>query len=269
MPLTPRQTDRDDEKTEGIVFDLGGTLFIYGDMEEAWSDWLKKLHSSLILHGLKESIDVLAARCDGFFSKPEPPRVEGLTVFERRIQALMAEAGLSIPNDKVGEIENSVLAAWWAHLSLDPEAPGVLRNLRSRYSLALVSNFDHPKHLYEILDHHQLTQFFDAIVISGEVGVRKPDPKIMFLALDSLGLKAESCTYVGDIEEDERCALSAGMRAITIDRRRAGDEPPVLDFRASTRQAGSHTQLAWEPQEKVETLSDLLVLLGRKTEVDS
>lgn len=260
--------DRDLRRKGGIVFDLGGTLFIYGDMEKAWSDWLQALHSSLVSHGLKESLESLAARCDGFFTKPEPPRVEGLTVFETRIQALVAEAGLSIANDKVGEIETSVLRAWWSHLSLDPKAPDVLRNLRSRYALALVSNFDHPKHLYEILDHHELTQFFDAIVISGEVGVKKPDPRIMFLALDSLGLKAESCIYVGDIEDDERCALSAGMRAITIDRRRAGEEPPLLDFRAPKGPTDNTPQVTRQPSERIQALGDLLVILDDDSEVD-
>lgn len=261
-------TDRDHGRKDGIVFDLGGTLFIYGDMQKAWSDWLHTLHGSLVPHGLKESIDALAARCDGFFSKPEPPRVEGLTVFETRIQALAAEAGLSIANDKLGEIETSVLGAWWSHLSLDPEAPDVLRHLCSRYALALVSNFDHPKHLYEILDHHKLTQFFDAIVISGEVGVKKPDPRIMFLALDSLGLQAKSCIYVGDIEEDERCALSAGMRAITIDRRRAGEKPALLDFRAPKDPTDNHLLAAWQPSERIQALGDLLVILDDHTDVD-
>lgn len=247
-------------RKRGIVFDVGGTLFVYGDMEKAWSDWLQALHDSLVSHGLKESIDSLALRCDSFFSRPEPPPVEGLTVFEARILALATEAGLSIANDKLAEIETSVLGAWWSHLSLDPEAPDVLRRLRSRYALALVSNFDHPKHLRGILDHNELTHLFDAIVISGEVGVKKPDPKIMFLALDSLGLPAESCIYVGDIEDDERCALSAGMRAITIDRRRDGEDPPLLDFRAS-KGKDNQPQVAWEPSDRIQALGDLLALM--------
>lgn len=248
-------------RLDGILFDVGGTLFSYGDMEQAWSDWLQALHRSLVSHGLKESIESLAARCDGFFNRPEPPRVEGQTVFEARIQSLAAEAGLSIAVAELGAIETSVLAAWWSHLTLDPEAPDVLRQLHSRYRLALVSNFDHPKHLYEILDHHELTQFFDAVVISGEVGVKKPDPKIMFMALDSLGLKGESCVYVGDIEDDEHCALSAGMRAITIDRRGPGEAPPHLDFLAEKGPTHSQTRVEWHPLQRIQALRDLLVIL--------
>lgn len=262
-----RETDRDPQRSRGVLFDVGGTLFIYGDMQRAWSDWLQALHTSLISHGLKESIDALAERCDGFFSKPEPPRVEGLTVFETRIKALAAEAGLSISNADIGAIETSVLAAWWSHLSLDPEAEDILRRLRSRFALALVSNFDHPKHLYKILDHHGLTQFFDAVVISGEVGIKKPDPRILVMALDSLGLRAESCIYVGDIEDDERCAVLAGMRSITIDRRGPSEDPPHLDFRAPKEPIDDQSQIAWNPLERIQALGDLLVILDDESEV--
>lgn len=255
------ETDLDLRRKRGILFDLGGTLFKYEDMEQAWSDWLQALHRSLVGYGLKESIDSLAARCDGFFSRPEPLRAEGVSVFQARIQALLGDAGLSIATAELGEIETSVLAAWWSHLSLDREATDVLRQLRSRYVLGVVSNFDHPKHLYEVLDQHELTQFFDAIVISGEVGIKKPDPRIMSLALDSLGLKAESCVYVGDIEEDELCAVSAGMRAITIDRRVPGEEPPHLDFRSSKDPVDSQSRVEWQPLERIRSLSELIDLL--------
>lgn len=254
-------TDRDDGRKRGILFDLGGTLFSYGDMEEAWSDWLQALHGSLGSHGLTESIESLATRCDGFFSKPEPPRVEGQTVFETRIQTLATEAGLSLTNGQLQEIETSALEAWWQHLTLDPEALDVLQNLRSRYAMGLVSNFDHPKHLRAVLEHHGLIQFFDAVVISGEVGIKKPDPRILVLALDSLRLKPESCIYVGDIEDDERCALSAGMRAITIERRRKGEEPPHLDFRAAKGPSDNQPQVTWQPLERIQTLGDLHALL--------
>lgn len=256
------EIDRDPRRERGILFDVGGTLFVYGNMERAWSDWLQALHSSLIPHGFKESIDALGVRCDGFFTKPEPPSVEGLTVFETRIRSLATEAGLAISNAHIEAIETSVLAAWWSHLSLDPEAADVLRHLSSSFALALVSNFDHPKHLRKILDHHELTQFFDAVVISGEVGIKKPDPRIMSMAVDSLGLKAESCIYVGDIEDDERCAVSAGMRAITIDRRGPGEEPPHLDFRALKGPPDDRSQIAWNPLERIQALGDLLVVLA-------
>jgi FMN phosphatase YigB (HAD superfamily) len=50
-------------------------------------------------------------------------------------------------------------------------------------------------------------RFFTAIVISGEVGIRKPDPRIFHLALQRTGLQPEEVVYVGDTEEDIAGAL--------------------------------------------------------------
>jgi putative hydrolase of the HAD superfamily len=58
-------------------------------------------------------------------------------------------------------------------------------------------------------------QLFDAIVISEEVGVRKPDRRIFDLTLTRLGVEADDAVFVGDHPEtDIRGAQEAGMRAI-------------------------------------------------------
>lgn len=73
----------------GIFFDLYGTLLVYGNMDTAWSDWLKTLYVQLKLRGFTRSIESLAKTCDQFYSKSEPtPRQHDLTVFEQRIQNL-------------------------------------------------------------------------------------------------------------------------------------------------------------------------------------
>jgi epoxide hydrolase-like predicted phosphatase len=54
-------------------------------------------------------------------------------------------------------------------------------------------------------------ELFDAVVISGEVGLRKPDPEIYVLAADRLGLPAESIVFVDDLGPNVRAATAAGM----------------------------------------------------------
>jgi putative hydrolase of the HAD superfamily len=54
-------------------------------------------------------------------------------------------------------------------------------------------------------------ELFDAVVISGEVGLRKPDPEIYALAADRLGLPAESIVFVDDLPPNVRAATAAGM----------------------------------------------------------
>jgi HAD superfamily hydrolase (TIGR01549 family) len=138
---------------------------------------------------MSDSLEVLARACEEFFAKREPTRAEGLTVLERRIQALCEDLGLRPSATEIAHIAVTALAAWQSHIALDPLVPDFLGALRGYARLALISNFDHPRHVHSVLDAHALTRFFEVVVVSGEVGVKKPDPRIMHLALDRLGLR--------------------------------------------------------------------------------
>jgi putative hydrolase of the HAD superfamily len=71
---------------------------------------------------------------------------------------------------------------------------------------ALLSNSwgnDYPRELF-----HEL---FDAVVISGEVGLRKPDERIFRHAVGLLGLRPPECVFIDDIEHNVRAAEAIGM----------------------------------------------------------
>jgi putative hydrolase of the HAD superfamily len=93
--------------------------------------------------------------------------------------------------------------------------PGVreaLARLRGRgLALAVVANWDFG--LHEHLRRHRLRSCFDAVVISGEAGVRKPDPALFLAALDQIGVEPARAVHVGDYApHDETGARAAGMR---------------------------------------------------------
>ncbi|HWB66159.1 MAG TPA: HAD family phosphatase [Mycobacteriales bacterium] len=54
-------------------------------------------------------------------------------------------------------------------------------------------------------------ELFDAVVISGEVGMRKPEPEIYRLTADRLGLAPQQCVFVDDLLPNVRGAVDAGM----------------------------------------------------------
>jgi len=104
----------------------------------------------------------------------------------------------------------------------------VLRDLKSRgLKIGVVSNWD--TRLKAISDGLGLTPLVDFIVISAEVGVRKPDPGIFRMALDRAGVRPDEAIHVGDLlEEDVEGARRAGVRAVLIDRKKritAGGPP--------------------------------------------
>ncbi len=216
----------------GIFFDLYGTLLVYGNMDAAWSDWLKTLHAQLRSRGLTLSMESLAKTCDQFYSKSEPtPRQHNLTVFEQRIQNLCFDLELNLTAEDIKMIANRVANAWQKHISLDPEAHHVLQTLHHSKKLALVSNFDHPPHVHSVLSEFGLTPYFDSVVISAEVGVKKPDPRIFDAALEQTGIKPEETIYVGDTEDDTKAARAAGIVPIHIQRDNEGN---AFDFSVNT-----------------------------------
>jgi putative hydrolase of the HAD superfamily len=64
---------------------------------------------------------------------------------------------------------------------------------------------------YDVADWRSL---FDAIVISGEVGLHKPGPEIFELALTEIGLAAAECVFIDDLRENIAGAEAVGITGI-------------------------------------------------------
>jgi putative hydrolase of the HAD superfamily len=64
---------------------------------------------------------------------------------------------------------------------------------------------------YDVADWRAL---FDAIVISGEVGLHKPGPEIFELALSEIGLPASECVFIDDLKENIAGAEAVGITGI-------------------------------------------------------
>ena len=64
---------------------------------------------------------------------------------------------------------------------------------------------------YDVADWRSL---FDAIVISGEVGLHKPGPEIFELALAEIGLPASECVFIDDLKENIEGAEAVGITGI-------------------------------------------------------
>jgi putative hydrolase of the HAD superfamily len=63
-------------------------------------------------------------------------------------------------------------------------------------------------------DRSRFPELFDAVVISGEVGLHKPQPEIFLLGAERLGLPPEECVFVDDLRENCDAATALGMTAI-------------------------------------------------------
>jgi len=114
----------------------------------------------------------------------------------------------------------------------------ILDRLVGRLPLALITNgaADTQREKLRALG---IEDHFDAIIVSGEHGVAKPDPAIFQIALDNLGVGPERAWHVGDsLEADIAGARDAGLTAVWLNRNGAARSPehpePHVEIRSLT-----------------------------------
>ena len=95
-----------------------------------------------------------------------------------------------------------------------PHHRPLLEELRSRYRLAVVSNFDYTPTALSILREAGVAELFETIVVSDAVGWRKPAPRIFHETLDRMRLDPREALFVGDRADiDVAGAHRVGMEA--------------------------------------------------------
>jgi putative hydrolase of the HAD superfamily len=119
-------------------------------------------------------------------------------------------------------------------VELFPETLPVLHQLHGRYKMAIITNGFAETHEAKIA-RLELSRFFDAVILAGEMELAKPDPAIFAHAMNALHASAEHSVMVGDrFDRDVVGAHAAGMRAIWVNSRREkmpdGAQPPALEI---------------------------------------
>ncbi|MFJ9695745.1 HAD family hydrolase [Kitasatospora sp. NPDC101183] len=70
------------------------------------------------------------------------------------------------------------------------------------------------RHPYDPYAGFDLHGTFDAVVLSEEIGVRKPEPEAFRIVLERLGVSAEECLFVDDSEENLAAARKFGLTPV-------------------------------------------------------
>jgi epoxide hydrolase-like predicted phosphatase len=87
-----------------------------------------------------------------------------------------------------------------------------MRDLRKKCKVGLISNAW--SGLRPWIINRKYDDAFDAMIISAEVGMAKPDPRIYQLALEKLGAAASESVFLDDFRENVEGARAVGMQAI-------------------------------------------------------
>ncbi len=119
---------------------------------------------------------------------------------------LCSTLGLTISMDRLHEIWCDI---FWENPGMDL----LLEALHAKVRLVLISNTN-PWHLEYSKERYGLFQHLDHLVLSYEVGVRKPDARIFEAALEAAGVPPERCLYLDDTEEHVQAAARLGIPSV-------------------------------------------------------
>ena len=95
---------------------------------------------------------------------------------------------------------------------VDRELLSYLQTLRPHYYVGLISNAW--PDLRDYITRQKFHDAFDHMVISGEVGVMKPDPKIFQIALEQAGVSPNEAVFIDDFYENIEGCRAVGMHGI-------------------------------------------------------
>ncbi len=138
-----------------------------------------------------------------------------------------------LPSEGLGEAVGILDSLYTATQQLTRHNRTILEQLREHYPLVLVSNFY--GNLNTVLREFHLDGLFTHVIESAQVNIRKPDPAIYQLAVDSIGGPAEELLVVGDsIKNDILPAHSIGCHTawLTTKDDTEGDVP--CDYKIKT-----------------------------------
>jgi putative hydrolase of the HAD superfamily len=102
---------------------------------------------------------------------------------------------------------------FWSKDVIDTELIEYIRSLHRSYRTALLSNaFSDLRQM--IIEQWQFADAFDTLVISSEIGIVKPDPRIYHLVLERLGVQPAEAVFVDDFQKNIEGAKAVGMQGI-------------------------------------------------------
>jgi putative hydrolase of the HAD superfamily len=215
---------------EAVLFDLYGTLIDIKTDEYRQEVW-DILSRFLYYQGVKVEAQTLK---DSYFalvhsalhsSDEKYPEVNVLDIFIKILQDL----GLKGSKEFFVDIVQLFRTLSMVNFGPFTDTLSTLEALRGSFKLGLVSNAQRI-FLETEMKMAGLDAMLDVVIVSSDHGFSKPDPRLMAMAVESLGVAADKAVYVGDNSFRDICgAKEAGLHAVLIDRGGSQEEAQSCD----------------------------------------
>ena len=203
-----------------LLLDLDDTILVYGPLGDAvWEEVTARFAPQL---GVDAGALLAAARAAAsrYWSDPERSRLGRHDLRgSRRTICLWALRALGVPQpERAAAMADAFHDEREARVDPIPGAVEALEHFRTRgLPLVLVTNGG-PELQRRKIERFGLAGFFEAILVEGELGFGKPDPRVFRLALAAVGVAPEQAWMIGDnLLADIQGAQAAGLHACWVD----------------------------------------------------
>lgn len=118
-------------------------------------------------------------------------------------------------DDEQKQFSNDIYKKWlhyrYRYLAISKETQEMLMELKQYYYLALITNGPSESQ-WEKIYRLKIQQYFDVVLVSGDLSWEKPDPNIFHKSCDILQIKPHHCIMIGDkLETDIIGAIQANL----------------------------------------------------------
>jgi HAD superfamily hydrolase (TIGR01549 family) len=224
-------TNAPGKRFEVVLFDLGNTLMYFDGL---WDQVIPAMDAALLQSlqtsgyrlDLQDFIPQVERRFAEFDAQKSGEFLEFSTAFILR--SLLSEMGYSeIPDAVLRKAIRDMYAVSQAHWQREADTLPMLQDLHAQgYRLGMISNAGDDQDVQTLIDKAGIRGYFDIIVTSAAQGIRKPNPRIFYQALQHWGTPPERAVMIGDtLGADIVGAKNAGIYSVWITRRASPNQP--------------------------------------------
>jgi len=256
-PLEATPMEQDVKRIRGVIFDYGNTLVrvdpSLGSLRTDYADVVARPGAERLRAFLAGAGALLPAQEGPFVERFLEVRERNRKAAERErkeipmlrsLRETLADLGLEIPPG--ADLERAVDEYFQAEIDMIRAIPGALDLLsalrRNGLKIALLSNATSGRYVTRVLRGLGWSGFFDPLLVSADLGIRKPHPDTFRAVLERWNLEPGEIAMIGDsLYHDVGGAQAVGIRTVhftavvaSLDITMA--DPPRPDFSVSTHE---------------------------------
>lgn len=186
-------------KIKGIIFDYGGTIDSNG---KHWAEVLWEAYVDNNVPVTKEQFREAYVYAERYLATNRviEPEDNFHVLLKKKVDlqiSYLADKGSLSKDEKINNYSLDISDQCYNFVRrLIKEETSILTQLKQMYPMVLVSNFY--GNVQAVLEDFDLLKYFDQIIESAIVGVRKPDPAIFGLGVEALNMPAQNIVVIGD-----------------------------------------------------------------------